>query len=109
MISKTPVVSPGDVNVKVASHLSNLPAMLIDAFTSNLIVLCSGVISNTGACPRVTDGSTANATRLRMANRMKSFRTSSYPTNTLPSDEWRIQLSQFTGHCTESSTYESSS
>src|SRR5260221_10180547 len=79
MISKTPVVSSGDVNVKVASHLSNLPAMLIDAFTSNLIELCSGVISNTGACPRVTDGSAAKATRLRTANRMEFFTNMNLP------------------------------
>jgi hypothetical protein len=47
--SKTPVVSSGDLNVKLASHLSNLPAIATDDFTWNFIQLPAGVISKTGA------------------------------------------------------------
>src|SRR5580692_1217875 len=79
VISKTPVVSSGEANVKVASHLSNFPAMFTDAFTSNLIVLSTGVISKTGACARLNDGNIANAKRHRTAVR-KNF---------LPTEELR--------------------
>src|SRR6267142_1161122 len=70
LMSKTAVESSGDVNVRVASHLSNLPAMATDAFTSNCIVLSTGVIAKTGACVRPRDGSTADTTRPRVASRM---------------------------------------
>jgi hypothetical protein len=39
LMSRTPVVTSGDVNVRVELHLSNLPASATDAFTENLIVL----------------------------------------------------------------------
>jgi hypothetical protein len=48
-MSKTPVVTSGDVNVRVASHLSNVPAIEIEELTENLIVLVCGVIAKTGA------------------------------------------------------------
>ena len=40
------------VKVTVASHLSNLPAIVVDAFTWNLIEFSTGVIRKTGACAR---------------------------------------------------------
>src|SRR6516162_3508448 len=52
LISTMPVVSSGDVNVSFASHLSNLPAIVVGDFTSNFIQLLPGVTSNTGACAR---------------------------------------------------------
>ena len=66
---KRPRRLPGDVNFKVACDLSNLPAMYSNAFKSSWqdIELCTDVISNTGACPRPTGGSTATATRPRKA------------------------------------------
>ena len=46
-----------DVNVSLASHLSNLPTIATEASTSNLMVLSSVVISKTGAsmesCPGI--------------------------------------------------------
>ena len=39
--------------------MSNLPAIVTDAFTSNLIQLSAGVISETGACARLCDGNKA--------------------------------------------------
>src|SRR5271155_2806339 len=72
-MSKTAVETSGDVNVKVASHLSKVPSRATDAFTKNLTVLSPGVIANTGACARLTDGSTADANRHRTANRMESL------------------------------------
>src|SRR5277367_1864580 len=72
--SKTPVVTSVDGNVRVASHLLNVPLIATDASTSNLTVLCTGVISYTGPCACASDGSsTATATRQRMDNRMGSF------------------------------------
>jgi hypothetical protein len=47
---RTPVVTSGEVNVSVASHLSNLPAIATDAFTLNPTVLPCCKISKTGAC-----------------------------------------------------------
>jgi hypothetical protein len=58
------------VNVKEASHLSNLPARATDAFTWNLIELPSGVISKTGACAPVSDGNRADAKRQKSASRI---------------------------------------
>src|SRR5271167_2730446 len=69
-MSKTPVDTSGDVNVRVASHLSKVPFIDTDASTSNLIELSTGVISKTGACARLTEGSTADATRQRIVSRM---------------------------------------
>src|SRR5271167_5119131 len=55
-MSNTPVVTSGDVNVRVASHLSKLPSIATDAFTKNLTVLASGVITKTGAvCAWLTE------------------------------------------------------
>src|ERR1700760_1718672 len=50
LISKTPVLTSVEVNVMVASHLSNLPAMATEAFTLKPILLL--VLSNlkTGTC-----------------------------------------------------------
>jgi hypothetical protein len=61
--------------VAVASHLSNVPSIATDAFTWNLIELSSFIILMTGtpsgACARLTDGSTAEDKKHRTANRMK--------------------------------------
>src|SRR5258708_39584216 len=58
-MSRTPERTSGDVNVRVASHLSKVPAIATDASTSKLILLPSGVILNTGiawvSCGRVTE------------------------------------------------------
>src|ERR1700751_393255 len=61
LISKSPVVSSGDLNVRPASHLSNLPAIVTDDFTWNLIELCTGIISKTGACARPRGTNNINA------------------------------------------------
>ena len=70
-MSKTPVVISGDVNVKVASHLSNVPFISTDASTSNVIVLCTGVIAKTGAslasCLRPTGKNKMDTKRQWMA------------------------------------------
>ena len=58
--------------MRVASHLSNLPAMVVEDFTWNLIELSTGVISKTGACARLHGGSMANTKRQRTADREKS-------------------------------------
>src|SRR5271169_5017535 len=71
-MSKPPVEISGDVNVTVASHFSKVPSSATDAFTENLTVLSSCVILKTGTCARLGNGSTADATRHRTANRMKS-------------------------------------
>jgi hypothetical protein len=47
--------------------------MFTDAFTSNLIVLSTGVISKTGAWARLNGGNTANTKRHRTAVRKKSL------------------------------------
>src|ERR1700722_9673493 len=47
-MSKTPVVTSVEVNVIVASHLSNLPAMATEAFTLNPIELFALSNSKTG-------------------------------------------------------------
>src|SRR5258707_10498560 len=44
--------------------------MATEAFTPNLIELPSCVITKTGTCARLTDGSTADANRHRTVNRM---------------------------------------
>src|SRR2546430_138367 len=67
-MSKTPVLISGVANVRVASHLSNVPFIATDAFTSNLILLSTGVIAKTGACAWLADGSTVDATRHRMVS-----------------------------------------
>src|SRR5215510_6866015 len=46
--SNTALSAAGDVNVRDASHWSNVPSMATDADTWNLIVLSTGVIVNTG-------------------------------------------------------------
>src|SRR5262245_8521997 len=46
--SNTALSAAGDVNVRDASHWSNVPSMATDADTWNLIVLSTGVILNTG-------------------------------------------------------------
>src|SRR5215469_7565489 len=66
LMSKTPVVGSVDVNVSVASHFLNVPSIGTDAFTPNLIVLCSGVILKTGtpeagACAGPDDAVNAQA------------------------------------------------
>ena len=61
--------------VAVASHLSNVPSIATDAFTWNLIELSSFIRLMTGtpsgACARITDGSTTEAKKHRTANLMK--------------------------------------
>src|SRR6516162_3062121 len=47
-MSKTPVDTSGDLKVREASHLSNLPLIATDASTSNLIELSTGVTLKTG-------------------------------------------------------------
>src|SRR5260370_11739684 len=71
--ARTPVVSSGEANVKAASHLSNFPAIVTDAFTWNLIELCSGAITKTGACARLIEGYTADAKRQRTPNPKESL------------------------------------
>jgi hypothetical protein len=44
-----PVVTSGDWKVSVVSHLSNLPLISMEASTSNLTLLDTGVTSKTGA------------------------------------------------------------
>src|SRR5215510_3786669 len=46
--SKTALSAAGDVNVRDASHWSNVPSMVTDASTWNVILLSTGVIWNTG-------------------------------------------------------------
>src|SRR5882672_4337842 len=74
-MSRTPVSTSGEVIVAVASQLSNVPSIATDAFTWNLIELPSFIIlmtgTSSGACARLTDGSTAEAKKHRTANRMK--------------------------------------
>src|SRR6516165_9957644 len=48
LISRTPVDTSGDLKVREASHLSNLPSIATDASTSNLIELSTGVTLKTG-------------------------------------------------------------
>src|SRR5690242_18786234 len=69
-MSKTPVVTSGDVNVRVASHLSNLPAIATEALTENVIELPSCVITKVGACARLGGVSTADAARQKTAIRI---------------------------------------
>src|ERR1017187_3262768 len=69
-MSKTPVVSSGDVNVRLASHVSKVPAIATDAFTVNLTELSAWLTSKTGTCARLSDGSTADAKTQKTANRM---------------------------------------
>ena len=70
MISRTPVVSSGDVNVNVASHLSNLPAIVVEAFTWKLIELSTAQSRHTGACAALNAGNKAEAKTKRMGNRI---------------------------------------
>src|SRR5689334_14718381 len=73
-MSRTAVESSGEVNVRVASHFSNLPTIATDAFTSNFIVLSAGVISKTGASSAApTDESAADTKSNRVANFIGSF------------------------------------
>src|SRR5882724_4825126 len=65
-MSNTAVVTSGDVNVSVASHLSKVPPIATDAFTKNLIELSSGVTTNTGTCALPSDGRAIDATRQRI-------------------------------------------
>src|SRR5271163_2845865 len=71
-MSKTPVVTSGEVNVKVEFHLSKVPFIDTDASTSKEIELTSGVIAKTGTpCARLIEGrSKMDANRERVANRM---------------------------------------
>src|SRR4029434_5421118 len=46
--SNTALSAAGDVNVRDAFHWWNVPSMVTDAFTENVIVLSPGVIWNTG-------------------------------------------------------------
>src|ERR1700758_2551884 len=63
-MSRTPVVTSGEVKVRVASHLSKVPSIATEAFTLNLIVLCGGgEIAKTGACAWASDGRKAAAAR----------------------------------------------
>src|SRR5712671_5093789 len=67
-MSNTAVVTSGDVNLSVASHLSKVPPIATDAFTKNLIELSSGVTTNTGTCALPSDGRAIDATRQRILN-----------------------------------------
>src|SRR5450432_4143573 len=68
-MSKTAVESSGDVKVRVASHLSNLPTMATDALTSNFMELSTGVITKTGgACARLNEGSIIVARKQESTN-----------------------------------------
>ena len=60
----------GDVNVTVASHLSNLPSIGTDAFTANVMVLSACDTSKTGASAGADENNTADETRRRLANLM---------------------------------------
>src|ERR1700722_16665504 len=61
-MSKTPVVTSADVNVSVASHLSNLPAMATEAFTLNPIELLVLSNSKTGTpCALLSVGTKKDA------------------------------------------------
>src|SRR5258708_39048564 len=61
-MSRTPVVTSGDAKVRVASHLSKVPAIATEAFTLNLIVLCGGgEITKKGACACASGGNRAEA------------------------------------------------
>src|SRR6516225_2899334 len=77
-MSNTPVITSGDVNVKVASHLSKVPLIATDASTSNLTELSTGVILNTGTPPaswaRLVDASKTKARIQKMVNRMAVVR-----------------------------------
>jgi hypothetical protein len=53
-----------------------------DAFTWNLIELCSGAITKTGACARLIEGYTADTKRQRTAN----------PKDSLPKHERRDNI-----------------
>src|SRR5579862_4444341 len=65
-MSSTPVETSVEVKVRVESHFLKLPSRATEAFTKNLIVLVSGLISKTGTpCARDTEGSTADANKLR--------------------------------------------
>src|SRR5580765_2227022 len=68
-MSKTPVLISGDVNTRVASHLSKVPVIATEAFTSNLTLLSAGVIAKTGACAWLANGRTADATRHKIVSR----------------------------------------
>src|SRR5579871_6235525 len=69
-MSKTAVESSGEVNVRVASHLSNLPTIATEALTLNFIELSTGVISNTGTfCAVLSDGNKIDAQIQKKANR----------------------------------------
>src|SRR5215471_5362346 len=79
-MSKTPVVTSGDVSVKVASHLSKVPLIATDASTSNLIELSAGVILKTGtpsaACVRSMDKNKMHSKRQEMVSDMLAVRDS---------------------------------
>src|SRR5579864_4682812 len=74
MMFKMPVVASLDVNVKVESHFSKVPASFTDAFTKNLTELSSTAILKTGtsagACARAKDGEKVEANRQRIGSRM---------------------------------------
>src|SRR4029077_13339021 len=94
-MSKTPVETSGDVNVTVASNFWKVPSSATEAFTENLTLLSSCATLKTGACARLGDGSTVDATRHRMANRMKSslnITLNFAPLMSLPTDGRHIQL-----------------
>src|SRR5271170_7313479 len=76
LMSKTPVVTSGDVNFRVDSHFSKTPAIGTDAFTLKVILKppAGGVISKTGtsagACARLAEESERNAMRQKTVSRM---------------------------------------
>jgi hypothetical protein len=76
-MSKTAAVASRDVKIMLASHLLNLPSRSTDAFTLNFIELSSFENAKTGTsagvCARLIDGSTADATRQKITNRMDSL------------------------------------
>src|SRR5271163_3237792 len=73
-MSKAAVVTSGLVIVRVAFHVSNLPTMETEDFTSNVTELETGVTSKTGTCARPNGVSKAVATRQTIAFRMRKSR-----------------------------------
>ena len=72
-MSKTPAIASGDVNVNVASHLSNVPLRATDAFTLNFIELSALLIWKTGtsagSCARAAHENKTDAKKQKRISR----------------------------------------
>src|SRR5882724_5872712 len=88
LTSKTAVVTSGDVNVRVASHLSKVQSIATDAFTKNLIELSSGVTTDTGTCALPSDGRAIDATS------QKTFNPPVTPLNPIVDTRYLVSLAQ---------------